>query len=236
MERFGSLKRLLVVAESVSPLTGETSDLVEINRVVEQCNGWLLVDESAALGLSGMRGAGSSEVLPTAPALLCRVCSFLTLVGSEVSGVVGPPELKELVLRRSRYLRFDPPPLPAVVQAVEAAIGVVELSILAREKLSARALRVHRALKAQGWKVSASEEVAIVSVSFESLQAARVVQDGLLQRGVYVEALPARGLRRNGAVVRVLLSVRHAEPEVESLLEGFAEVRQRTAQGKGDPL
>jgi 7-keto-8-aminopelargonate synthetase-like enzyme len=230
LERYGGLRRVLVVVEGVSPLTGEVAAIVEINRVVEQFGAWLLVDESAALGLGGMRGAGSSEVLPAPPALLCRVCSFLSLLGSEVAGIVGSPELKELVLRRSRYLRFDPPPPPAVAQAVEVALGAVELCILGRERLGARSLRVHQALNTQGWKVGLSHETPILSVACDTLQMARSIQDALLQRGVYVDALPARGIRRNGAVVRVLLSLHHSEGEIEFLLESFAEVRKRFAQ------
>jgi 7-keto-8-aminopelargonate synthetase-like enzyme len=231
LERYGGFRRVLVVVESVSPLTGDGAEITQINRVVEQFGAWLLIDESAALGLGGMRGAGSSEVLPSSPALLCRVCNFLTLVGSEVSGVVGSLELKELVLRRSRYLRFDPPPLPASAQAIEVALGAAELSIVGRRMLAARAQRVQQVLKAQGWKIGLSDEgIPILSVAFDTLQVARSIQEALLQRALYVDALAARGLRRNGAVVRVLLSLGHSEGEVQSLLEGFAEVQKRFVQ------
>jgi 7-keto-8-aminopelargonate synthetase-like enzyme len=113
---------------------------------------------------------------------------------------------------------------------------VVELSILGRERLAARALRVHQALKAQGWKVGLSQETPIASVACDTLQVARTIQEALLQRGVYVDALAAKGVRRTGAVVRALLSLRHSEAEVEALLEGFAEVRKRVApvQSKGE--
>ena len=72
-------------------------------------------------------------------------------------------------------------------------------------------------------------DVPVLSVWFESLLKARAVQDALLQRGVFVEALPARGLRRNGAVLRVLVSASHSPQEVERLVDGFAEVFRRGA-------
>lgn len=230
LERSTGLRRVLVMAESVSPLTGESISAGEVNRIAEQLGAWLLLDESAAVGIVGLRGAGSSETLPSSPALLCRICNAITLIGSEIACVAGSLELKDLILRRSRYLRFDPPPPPALAQALEVALGVAETSIIGREILASRALRARQALKAQGWKVSSSAGGPIVSISCESLQSARAVQDALLQRGVYVDALAARWFRRNGAVVRALLTLGHSETELQLLLEGFAEVRHRIAQ------
>jgi 7-keto-8-aminopelargonate synthetase-like enzyme len=49
----------------------------------------------------------------------------------------------------------------------------------------------------------------------------------MLQRGILVDSIPAKGVRKNGAVVRILLSISHSDSEIEKLLEGLAEVRKR---------
>jgi len=187
------------------------------------------VDESALFGTSGMRGAGSAESLPSSPALLARMVSFQNVIGSDVCMVAGSTELRELLLKRSRYLRYEAPPAPLAGRFVEAVTDLVELSLSAREMLNAKAAIVHSAVKAQGWKLASESPTLICSLWFESLQKAREVQEAMLQRGILVEALPARGLRRNGAVVRALLSNAHTQEDIDCLLTGFSEVRKRLA-------
>ena len=75
--------------------------------------------------------------------------------------------------------------------------------------------------------VAGASPSPILSIRLDSLRKAREVQEGMLQRGLLVEALPARSLRRNGAVVRALISNAHSQEEVEAFLTGFAEVRKR---------
>jgi 7-keto-8-aminopelargonate synthetase-like enzyme len=149
------------------------------------------------------------------------------VIGSEVCAVVGSVELRELLLKRSRYLRHEAPPSSFAARLADLVIDIVELALLPREMLAARSAIVYRALRAQGWQLSSILPSPIMSLWFDSLQKARDVQQAMLQRGVLVEALPARSLRRNGAVVRALLSNAHAQEEVDDLLTSFGEIRKR---------
>lgn len=227
LEKNSLAKRLIVFIESSSPLTGEPVDISAWLGAAAQHGAWAVVDESALFGCSGMRGAGSAEVLPTSPALLARMVSFQNVIGSDVCVVVGSAEFKELLAKRSRYLRYEAPPPSLTGRFIEAATDLVELALSAREMLNARAALVHRALKAQGWRLASESPSLICALWFDTLQKARDVHDGMLQRGILLEALPARGLRRNGAVVRVLLSNAHSQEDIEALLTGLSEVRKR---------
>jgi 7-keto-8-aminopelargonate synthetase-like enzyme len=86
---------------------------------------------------------------------------------------------------------------------------------------------VQSAVRAQGWGVVSDDSVPIVSLWFDTLAKAREVQEALLQRGSVVEALAARSLRKNGAVVRAVLSSAHTDLEVARLLDGLLEIRKR---------
>ena len=225
--RYSLLRRVIVVVEASSPLTGEPVDISGWVVTAELAGAWVVIDETTALGLSGMRGAGSAEILPTSPALLARLVGFQYVIGSEVCAVVGSVELRELLLKRSRYLRHEAPPSSFAARLADLVIDIVELALLPREMLAARSAIVYRALRAQGWQLSSILPSPIMSLWFDSLQKARDVQQAMLQRGVLVEALPARSLRRNGAVVRALLSNAHAQEEVDDLLTSFGEIRKR---------
>jgi 7-keto-8-aminopelargonate synthetase-like enzyme len=136
--------------------------------------------------------------------------------------------LKELLAYRSRYLRAEAPPSDAVLLSIVAGLDVVELSLVLREKLLSLSSIVQAAVRTQGWRVLSAEGSPILSFWFETLQKARIVQEALLQRGIFVEALPARSLRKSGAVIRVLISNVHRYDEIQKLLEGLDEVYKRT--------
>lgn len=227
LERSQLAKRILLVVESVASVTGEIVLKPEVWTMVEQAGALVIVDESAALGILGLRGAGSAESVPKSNALAARVVSFGSASGLEVTGLGISNEFRELMLRRSRYLRVEPPPPAGSVAGAEKLLDLIEVAISQRERLSALARIVDTALRAQGWRVLGGGDLPILSVWFESLQKARSVQDALLQRGIFVDAIAARSTRKNGAVLRILISAAHTPQEVERMIEGFGEILRR---------
>jgi 7-keto-8-aminopelargonate synthetase-like enzyme len=227
LERSQLAKRVLLVVESVASVTGEIVLKPEVWAMVEQAGALVIVDESAALGILGLRGAGSAESVPKSNALAARVVSFGSASGLEVTGLGISNEFRELMLRRSRYLRVEPPPPAGSVAGAEKLLDLIEVAISQRERLSSRARIVDTALRAQGWRVLGGAELPILSVWFESLLKARAVQEALLQRGIFVDAIPARSTRKNGAVLRILISAAHTPQEVERMIEGFGEILRR---------
>jgi 7-keto-8-aminopelargonate synthetase-like enzyme len=141
--------------------------------------------------------------------------------------VVGPVELKELLTKRSRYLRFEQPPSAASARSLQAALDTIEVSLSVRERLAVRSKVVSTAVGAQGWKVLGGGELPVLSLWCDSVSLSQSIQEAMLQRGILVDSIPAKGVRKNGAVVRILLSISHSDSEIEKLLEGLAEVRKR---------
>ncbi len=227
LERYALAKRVLVVIESLSLVTGETIDLQSVVAAAELAGAWLLIDDSGLVGLSGLRGAASAEVAPGSPALLGRLAGFGYVPSANCAAVVGPVELKELLTKRSRYLRFEQPPSAAAAATIQSSLDVIELSLSARERLTVRSKVVSSALVAQGWRVFGGGELPVLSLWCDSVAIAQSIQEAMCQRGIIVDAIPAKGVRKNGAVVRILISVAHTDAEVEKLLEGLGEVRKR---------
>ena len=227
LERHRLAKRVLVVAEGVSSLTGKRLNATRFFMLLEQAGAWGIVDETASLGHSGLRGAGSAEEMPSSPALLGRLVGFNILAAGELAALVGPIELRELLVYRSRYVRLETAPPTVSAAAVHRALDLVEIAIAQRDRLLVRGKMVSSALKAQGWSVVSDDASPLVAIWCESHTHAREVQEALLQRGLVVDALPARSLRKMGAVVRALLSTGHTDEEVARLMDGLLEIKKR---------
>jgi 7-keto-8-aminopelargonate synthetase-like enzyme len=228
IERKQSASRIMVFAETVSAFTGKRLDLPKILALVNQHNCWLALDESWAIGHSGLRGAGSAETIPNSPQLLARFFSSHILSGSLVTALTCPHDVKELLLSRSRYLKIEPPPSLLEVAGLNAAIDLSELAITQRERLIARARTIHLALKEQGWRVISNDDSPIISIWFDTYSQANELQEALLQRGFLIDAISARSLKRNNAIARMIASVGHSDLEVSRLLDSLLEVKKRS--------
>jgi 7-keto-8-aminopelargonate synthetase-like enzyme len=117
------------------------------------------------------------------------------------------------------------------VVGVERALTAVELTVVGREILAARGKYVAETLQRQGWKVVGGTEVPILAVASESFKASVEIQQALLQRGILTEALPGKSRGRDGGFVRILVTLRHTDADLESLLESFSVVRERILLG-----
>jgi len=227
-------RRVLVVAEAVSATTGKRIDISALLATAAQHGAWVVLDESAAVAHSGLRGAGSSEVEPTPLHLVARIIGASVFTGGQLTALVAPQEVRDLLVQRSRYLRAEPPPALVDIVAFNASLDLIEVAISQRERLLARIRLVHSSLRQQGWSVVSDDDAPNVSLWFDTYQRARDLQEALLQRGFVVEALTARSLRRNGAVARILLSTGHTDLEISRLLDSLLEIRKRlTGQQDG---
>jgi len=227
LERHQTAPRIILVAETVSATTGKRIDLTPFLTGLSTHNAWVVLDESAALAHSGLRGAGSAETLPASPNLLARIVSAPILTGGQVTALVCPQNVRELLVQRSRYLRAEPPPSAVEAASFSSSLDLCEVALTHRERLATRSRLVQLATREQGWHVVSEDDVPLVALWFDTYQQARGIQEALLQRGVVVDALPARSLRRNGAVVRILLSCGHTDLEVTRLLDSLLEIRKR---------
>jgi 7-keto-8-aminopelargonate synthetase-like enzyme len=233
----------IVILESLSSITGKRcavlGELLSLNdqSVSEAKNSatkgseypcWVVIDDSAALGHTGLRGAASAEAFPKAANLLARISSVTTICGSQIALLAAPRELREILLTRSRYLNTEPAPPPGDVAALLTGIDLLEGAIQKRQRLLALSEEVHTALKEQGWHVVSDAGSPICALWFDSYHKAQLVQEALANhRGIIVESLTARSLRKNGAVVRIILTLGHSELEIKALLQGLGEIFNR---------
>jgi 7-keto-8-aminopelargonate synthetase-like enzyme len=139
--------------------------------------------------------------------------------------------MRELLLRRSRFLRTEPATSPLLAFDLEVGIDLMEGAIATRKKLGVMAAMVRNALLTQGWTLFGEVESPIISIAIDRGGRATELQGALLSRGVLVDAFSVRPFRGYGSLARVLLSIRHTEVELALLLEGLAELRRRMRPG-----
>lgn len=222
-----SIRRVVVGVEAVSPLTGEVSDIVKVFEIADRFDCLTLIDESFGFGVLGGRGAGSAELLPRHPSIVGRLVGLSGCSGIEVAALVGPRELRELLYRRSHYLRRECAPSPVAVYAALELIDLVETASVARARVMAHVARAAFGLRSQGWGVLGGEAVPVVSLQVESLKMAYRLQGALLEQGVVVDVLDLSRGRLRGGIVRAAFSAAHSDEAVGRFLSACEEVYRR---------
>lgn len=229
LEKARGARRRLLFVESVSPVTGEAIDVAAWCAVAQKTDSHLIVDESYALGVVGLRGAGGVEALPLKSAVAAVYGDSGLILGGTGGFLAGASVLVRYVMQRSRTFVNEVSPAPFGVAALEAAISTIELAHVGRERLSANAGKLRNGLVQMGALKSCAATGPLVCVPFRSHRMAREVSEALFQKGVLAEALvrPIGGSApspEGGAYLRFLVSSVHTPSQLESTLEACAEI------------
>lgn len=215
---------LALYAESISPVTGEIFPLTYLqSKLGVEGRFHLIVDESHALAVVGERGAG---VFEGSGALFPSV-SFVGAFGHGLPGfggfVAGKATLIEYLRQTSRAVESEAPVPAGVAAGIEQAIDLIELNIIGRKTLGHSARRLRQGLEAEGVAVRGSDGSPIVSLPVDTFKTGREIVSRLLARGVLIELVGLRGMRRESPLLRMVISVEHAQSQIDLLLSLLVE-------------
>lgn len=176
---------------------------------------WLYVDEAHAIGALGPEGRGAAAAAGVEPDIL--VGTFGKTVGAHGGFVVGPPELRDLLVNTARTIIFTtsmPEPVAAMALAgVRLARRVPER----RERLAANARYLREGLIAQGWSPLGEAHIVPVVVGPEVMALdARLQAAGVLAAGIRPPTVAA-GTER----IRLTVSSEHTPAQLDRILTAF---------------
>ncbi|HSF43431.1 MAG TPA: aminotransferase class I/II-fold pyridoxal phosphate-dependent enzyme [Thermoanaerobaculia bacterium] len=124
----------LVVTDGLCPDCGRVPPLDLYLETVEAWGGWLLVDDSQALGLLGREpgpelpygrgGGGSPRFLGISSPRLLTLSSLAKGLGAPLAVLAGPAEAVRSFERESETLVYSSPPSVAAIRAAEAALSI----------------------------------------------------------------------------------------------------------------
>jgi 7-keto-8-aminopelargonate synthetase-like enzyme len=194
----------LIAVEGLYSMDGDMPPLARYPR-----DPWLAVDEAHAIGCLGPLGRGAAAAQGLTPDIL--IGTLGKALGSSGAFVVGPPELKSLLINSARSFIFTTAPPEPVAQMALAATRLATRDDALREALSARVQRFRQSLCQLGWKPLGAAHVVPVVVGPRVMEvAARLLQNGVLAPGIRFPTVP-RGLER----IRFTVSAAHTDEQLD---------------------
>ncbi len=205
----------LAATESLYSMDGDIADLGAWSG-----EHWLAVDEAHAVGALGPEGRGLAAAQGVTPDFV--VGTLGKAYGAAGAFVVGPPDLRELLVSTARSFVYTTG-MPEGVAAA-ALVGLRLADDARRQRLAANAARLRRGLREVGATVLGEAHIVPVLTGPRTMAvAARLRELGVFAPGIRYPTVPA-GQER----VRLTACSEHTDAQIDRCVEAMA-----TALGAG---
>lgn len=230
-----SAARKLVITDAVFSMDGVIADIPALLALCEEHDAWLMVDDAHGFGVLGAHGEGSlaharivgrDGISPDwQGGRLDRLIYMATLgKAAGVSGafVAGHPVVIEWIMQMARTYMFATAAPAMVVEALRAALRLIEHEGWRRERLQILKEQLRQGLtQAQvPWSLWSSE-TAIQPLVIGRNESALMVMAALDRQGVWVPAIRPPTVPQGTSRLRISLSAAHAPEHVQQLVDAL---------------
>jgi len=210
--------RVMILAESVYSMDGDTAPLVEIVSLKERYGAWLFLDEAHGVGVLGEGGRGLADEQGVAGQIEIQMGTLGKALGAHGAYLAGSRALRDFLINRNRAFVYSTAPPAPVAAAAARAIGIVQSD--EGNRLRAKLWENIRALASRLGPVHASSAIVPLIVGDE--QKAVHWASRLLQEGFLVPSIRFPTVARGSARLRITLSAAHRADEIGALADRCA--------------
>jgi len=212
----------LLATDGVFSMDGDVAPLVELAALCTRRSTTLMVDDAHGIGVLGVDGAGSAAEAALgedgAPVLMATLGKALGVAGAFVAGSAA---LIDGLVQFARPHIYTTAPPPALAAAVSAAIDIARFEDWRRIKLARLIGHFRHGAAERGIDLMPSR-TPIQPVAIGASKAAQTAAQALEADGFFVPAIRPPTVAQGKARLRVTLSARHEESDVEQLLNALA--------------
>ncbi len=216
-----------VIVESLYSMDGDTSPLNEYATLCGAIGAVLVVDEAHAVGVCGERGTGQIEAFGLDHDTCLSINTGGKALGVGGAFVAGPSWAIEYLVQRARPFVYSTAAPPAMADALQASLAIVDAEPERRHRLRALARLLRDRLRNAGFDVAAGDSHIVpilIGDNDRAVAVARAIQaEGFDVRAIRPPSVPEGTARLRVSVnagleeaaldrfVRVLVGTLHAQ-------------------------
>jgi 8-amino-7-oxononanoate synthase len=212
----------LLVTDGVFSMDGDVAPLTGLAALCKTQHATLMVDDAHGIGVLGADGAGSlgeaGLTAEQAPVLMATLGKALGVGGAFVAGSAA---LIDGLVQFARTHVYTTALAPALAAAASVAVDIARFEGWRRDKLARLIAHFRHGAAERGLDLMASR-TSIQPVLIGASKAALDASQALEGEGFFVPAIRPPTVARGKARLRVVLSARHEESDVERLLNALA--------------
>ena len=211
--------RKLIVTDGVFSMDGDLAVLPDLVNACQKEQGWLMVDDAHGFGVMGNNGGGLAEHFGLSiEELPILVGTLGKAFGTFGAFVAGSEALIETLIQYARTYVYTTALPPAVASATRASLKILQQETWRREKLARLIVRFRSGAETLGLELMKST-TPIQPILLYDDELAIKVGDRLRENGFLVGAIRRPTVPINSARLRITLSVKHTEEEIDALLD-----------------
>lgn len=230
-ERRDKHAQVLIVAEGLYSMDGDSVDLPRLLDIKERHRAWLMLDEAHSFGVFGATGRGMCEHFGVDPARIEFFIGTLSKSFGGSGGFIGG------AARMIEWLRFTLPGFvysvglsPAAVAGTQAALNVLRDEPQRVTKLAGNSRRFLEGVRAAGLNTGDAGGHAVIPVLFDTAQQTAAISDMLLQQGIYAPPIFHVGVPKDLPRIRFFLSSSHSHQQIDRAIAALTQAAKTTAQ------
>jgi 8-amino-7-oxononanoate synthase len=210
-----------IAVESLFSMDGDMAPLAEYAAIAQSTGAALVVDEAHAVGIYGDRGSGLIESLDLRNAVCVSINTAGKALGVSGAFVAGPSWAIEYLVQRARPFVFSTAPTPAVADALDASLTIVEEEPERRERLRARSVFLRARLAATGIEIPDGMS-HILPILIGDNDAAVAVATVLQDEGFDVRAIRPPSVPVGTARLRITVNAALTEATLDRFVDVLA--------------
>ncbi len=219
----------LVVTDGVFSMDGDVAPLAEAAALCRKHGATLVVDDAHGLGVLGPDGRGSLAEADVdwadAPVLVGTLGKAFGAFGAFVSGSAA---LVEALRQFARTYIYTTAPPPGLAAAAREALRIAREEKWRRERVLSLAQRFRDEARSRGLPLGGGSTLTpiqpvLVGGSATALAWSRVLEE----HGLRVTAIRPPTVPEGTARLRVSLTARHGEADIDRLITGLCEAARR---------
>ena len=216
--------RKLIVTDGVFSMDGDLAVLPDLVNACQKEQGWLMVDDAHGFGVMGNNGGGLAEHFGLSiEELPILVGTLGKAFGTFGAFVAGSEALIETLIQYARTYVYTTALPPAVASATRASLKILQQETWRREKLASLIVRFRSGAETLGLELMKST-TPIQPILLYDDELAIKVGDRLRENGFLVGAIRRPTVPINSARLRITLSAKHTEEEIDALLDTLGSI------------
>jgi glycine C-acetyltransferase len=224
LQEAGGCRVRLIVTDGVFSMDGDLAKLDRIVELAERYDAAVVVDDSHATGVLGLKGRGTPAHFGVADRIEMVTSTLGKTLGGATGGFTsGKVEVIELLRQRSRPYLFSNSLPPPIAAGALCALDLGKQGDHLREQLRDNAAYFRGELTALGFRLVPGEH-PIIPVLLGDAALATSMAEALLKEGVYVVGFSYPVVPPGQARIRTQMSAAHTRTQLQQAVAAFAKV------------